>query len=54
MNEAEGVHQFDGTRRAHGIWKELLRSYVEPPMDPAVREELSAYVARRKEEITAG
>jgi trimethylamine--corrinoid protein Co-methyltransferase len=44
----------DGTRRAHGIWKELLRSYEEPPMDPGVREALGAYVARRKEEIAAG
>jgi trimethylamine--corrinoid protein Co-methyltransferase len=44
----------DGTRRAHGIWKELLRNYQEPAMDPAVREALGAYVARRKEEIAAG
>ncbi len=44
----------DGTRRANGIWKELLRSYEPPPMDPAVRDELAAYVARRKGEIAAG
>jgi trimethylamine---corrinoid protein Co-methyltransferase len=44
----------DGTRRAHGIWKELLRNYQEPAMDPAVREALGAYVARRKKEIAAG
>ncbi len=44
----------DGTRRANGIWKELLRSYEEPPMDPALREELGAYVARRKREIVSG
>ena len=44
----------DGTRRANAIWKELLRSYQEPPMDPARREALSAYVARRKQEIEAG
>ncbi|HEX3064585.1 MAG TPA: trimethylamine methyltransferase family protein, partial [Dongiaceae bacterium] len=43
----------DGTRRANAIWKELLRSYQEPPMDPARREELAAYVARRKQEIEA-
>ena len=43
----------DGTRRANGIWKELLRSYEEPPMDPAIREALGAYVARRKQEIAA-
>jgi len=44
----------DGTRRANAIWKELLRGYEEPPMDPAVREELRAFVGRRKAEIAAG
>ena len=38
------------TQRANGIWKELLASYQPPPIDPAVREELEAFVARRKEE----
>ena len=50
----EETGALDGTRRANSIWKELLRTYVEPPMDPAVREELSAFVARRKQEIVAG
>lgn len=40
------------TDRAHAIWKELLDAYEEPPMDPGVREELTDYVARRKDEIT--
>ncbi|HYV87801.1 MAG TPA: trimethylamine methyltransferase family protein, partial [Candidatus Polarisedimenticolia bacterium] len=44
----------DGTRRANTIWKQLLASYEEPPMDPARREELGAYVARRKQEIETG
>jgi trimethylamine---corrinoid protein Co-methyltransferase len=44
----------DGTRRANMIWKELLRSYEQPPMEPAVREELHAYVLRRKREISVG
>ncbi len=43
-----------GTERAHLIWKELLRTYEEPPLDPARLEALEAYVARRKEEIHAG
>ncbi|QRM54407.1 trimethylamine methyltransferase family protein [Sinorhizobium sp. BG8] len=43
-----------GTDRANAIWKELLRTYEQPPLDAAVDEELSAYVARRKEEIAAG
>jgi trimethylamine--corrinoid protein Co-methyltransferase len=44
----------DGTRRANAIWKELLRQYQEPAMDPAIREALAAYVARRKKEIESG
>ena len=33
--------------KANRIWKELLAAYEPPPMDPAVREELDAFVARR-------
>jgi trimethylamine---corrinoid protein Co-methyltransferase len=33
--------------KANRIWKELLAAYEPPPMDPAVREELEAFVARR-------
>ena len=40
----------DATQRAHGIWQMLLAEYVEPAMDPAVAEELEAFVARRKAE----
>jgi trimethylamine---corrinoid protein Co-methyltransferase len=40
----------DATRRANRIWKTLLAEYQAPPMDPAVAEELAAFVARRKEE----
>jgi trimethylamine--corrinoid protein Co-methyltransferase len=43
-----------GTARANAIWKELLRSYEPPPLDPAIAEELDAYVARRKEAIGRG
>jgi trimethylamine--corrinoid protein Co-methyltransferase len=50
----EETGALDGTRRANGIWKELLRTYVEPPMAPEIKEELGAYVARRKEQIRAG
>lgn len=50
----EETGALDGTRRANAIWKELLRTYVEPPMAPEIREELAAYVARRKREIGAG
>ncbi len=41
------------TERAHGLWKELLRQYKPPPLDPAVDEALRAYVARRKREPIA-
>ncbi|MFK7754351.1 MAG: trimethylamine methyltransferase family protein [Sedimentitalea sp.] len=41
------------TQRANGIWKQVLRDYEKPPIDPAVEEELEAYVARRKLDITA-
>jgi len=33
--------------KANRIWKELLAAYEPPPMDPAVTEELAAFVARR-------
>jgi trimethylamine---corrinoid protein Co-methyltransferase len=33
--------------KANRIWKELLAAYEPPPMDPAVREELDAFVERR-------
>jgi trimethylamine--corrinoid protein Co-methyltransferase len=33
--------------RANRIWKERLASYEEPPMDPAIREELNDFVERR-------
>jgi trimethylamine--corrinoid protein Co-methyltransferase len=39
------------TERANEIWKRLLREYEKPPIDPAIEEELQAYMARRKQEI---
>ncbi len=41
------------TIRAHRIWKELLENYTQPALDPAIDEELDAFVARRKQEIAA-
>ncbi|MDQ2704225.1 MAG: trimethylamine methyltransferase family protein [Pseudomonadota bacterium] len=49
--EAGGL---DATRRATRLWKKALEEYVQPPMDPAIREELEAYVAKRREEIGDG
>jgi trimethylamine--corrinoid protein Co-methyltransferase len=42
------------TRRANHIWKSLLANYELPPMDPAVREAIDDFVARRKREIAGG
>ena len=36
--------------RANRIWKELLANYEPPPLDAALREELEAFVLRRKAE----
>lgn len=44
----------DALERATDIWQKALEEYQEPALDPAVREELDAYVARRREEIGAG
>jgi trimethylamine--corrinoid protein Co-methyltransferase len=33
--------------KANRIWKELLAAYEPPSMDPAIREELDAFVAQR-------
>ena len=38
-------------QRATGLWQQALAEYEEPAMDPAVRAELEAYVAKRREVI---
>jgi trimethylamine--corrinoid protein Co-methyltransferase len=44
----------DATQRATEIWKQALKEYEEPPMDPAIRDALDAYVALRRAEIGSG
>lgn len=44
----------DTTMRATDIWQQALREYEQPEMDPANREALDAYIAKRKEEIGSG
>ncbi|MFO0346457.1 MAG: trimethylamine methyltransferase family protein [Labrys sp. (in: a-proteobacteria)] len=39
-----------GYDTANRLYKQRLETYEEPPMDPAIREELTAFVARRKAE----
>jgi trimethylamine--corrinoid protein Co-methyltransferase len=36
--------------RAHHMFKNIVNSFEEPPMDPAIRDELAAFVERRKAE----
>jgi len=47
--QEDGAH--DATQRANGIWKDLLKNFVAPPIDDEIRQKLEAYVARRKAEI---
>jgi trimethylamine--corrinoid protein Co-methyltransferase len=43
----EGGQQNTATR-ANRIWKQLLAEYQQPPLDPAIDEQLQDYVDRRK------
>jgi trimethylamine--corrinoid protein Co-methyltransferase len=36
--------------RAHFLFKDIVANFEEPPMDPAIREELADFVERRKSE----
>jgi trimethylamine--corrinoid protein Co-methyltransferase len=42
----------NATQRATGIWKKMLADYVPPPLDPAVKESIDAYVAKRTAELS--
>ena len=44
----------DALERATDIWQQALRDYEQPALDPAIREELDAYIAHRREEIGSG
>jgi trimethylamine--corrinoid protein Co-methyltransferase len=39
----------DAYGKANRVWKALLDAWEPPPLDPAVRDELDAFVTRRKE-----
>ncbi|MEW2914497.1 trimethylamine methyltransferase family protein [Leisingera sp. JC11] len=57
LSDSENVESWeeggskDMRQRAYERWNQMLNEYQAPPMDEAVKEELAAYVARRKEEI---
>lgn len=40
----------DTAQRANTMWKQILSDYTPPALDPAIDEELKAFVARRKEQ----
>src|ERR1022692_385500 len=44
----------DATQRATQIWKQALKEYEEPAIDPAIHEALDTYVAQRRAEIGTG
>ncbi len=48
---AEG--QLDQAQRANKIWKDRLREYEAPPIDPGVDEALREFTAKRKASILA-
>jgi trimethylamine--corrinoid protein Co-methyltransferase len=43
----------NATQRATGIWKKMLEDYTPPPLDPAIKEAIDAYVAQRTRELGA-
>ena len=57
LSDSENVESWeeggskDMRRRAYERWNEMLNHYEAPAMDEAKKEELAAYVAKRKEEI---
>ena len=57
LSDSENVESWeekgsqDMRSRAFDKWNQMLREYQQPAMDPATREALEAYIARRKEEI---
>ncbi len=57
LSDSESVEQWeergskDSYHRAYERWNALLGEYEPPPLDPAKREELEAFVARRKAEL---
>lgn len=41
----------DAAQRAHRLWQEILASYEQPPLDPAIEAALQEYLRQRKQEI---
>ena len=47
----EEAGSIDTTQRANALWKQMLREYEQPPIDPGIDDALKDYIARRKIEI---
>lgn len=47
--EAEGSH--DTYQKANAVWKQMLKEYQQPPLDPAILDELNAFVEHRRAEL---
>jgi trimethylamine--corrinoid protein Co-methyltransferase len=41
----------DSTMRSTEVWQKALREYQEPELDQSIKEELEAFVVKRKEEL---
>lgn len=41
----------DAVRRANAQWKQVLADYEQPAMDPAIREALDTFIAKKKESM---
>ncbi len=41
----------DATTRATELWPKILQEFTPPPRDPAIEEEMEAYMAKRKEAL---
>ena len=50
--ESEGSQ--DTYHKANAVWKKTLKEYEQPPLDPAIAEELNAFVEQRRMEIRQG
>ncbi len=44
----------NATERANKVWKSLLENYQKPDLDPAILEQLDAFINKRKQEIAEG
>ena len=41
----------DSTMRSTELWQRALKEYQEPKLDPAIIEELEAFMEKRKKEL---